>query len=171
MNSFMPGEVSIKAYSHNIIEPEVSTVLIDWVYSMIHTIIKIIILINLLNILQKLLEEYGITQWLTKPLRPLIKLFGLPQSTAFGWIVANTLGLAYGSAVMISLVEDKKLNKKDADILNHHNAISHSQLEDPLLFTTFGFSMFWLIIPRLLVAILCVWLRRLELYIKGIIKK
>ena len=98
-------------------------------------------------------------------------LFGLPQTTTFGWIVANTLGLSYGSAVMISLVEDKKLSKKDADMLNHHNALSHSQLEDPLLFLTFGYSLFWLIMPRFVAAVICVWLRRLELYIKRKLKK
>lgn len=166
MNSLMPGEASSVEFSHEIVKPELTDILIKWVYSMFHTIVKIVILINLLNILQKILEEFGITKWLTKPLKPFIKLCGLPQSTAFGWIIANTLGLAYGSAVMISLVQDKKLSKKDADLLNHHNAISHSQLEDPLLFTTFGFSMLWLIFPRLFVAILCVWLRRLELYIR-----
>lgn len=166
MNSLMPGEPSSLEFSHNIAKPEISQVLTEWIYSMIHTIVKIVILINLLNILQKILEEFGITKWLTKPLKPFIKLCGLPQTTAFGWIIANTLGLAYGSAVMISLVQDKKLSKKDADMLNHHNAISHSQLEDPLLFTTFGFSMAWLILPRLFVAILCVWLRKLELYIR-----
>lgn len=171
MNSFMPGEASNQEFSHSILKPELSSVLMDWIYSMIHTIIKIIILINLLNILQKILEEFGITKWLTKPLKPFIKLCGLPESTTFGWIVANTLGLSYGSAVIISLVEDKKLNKEDADMLNHHNAISHSQLEDPLLFSTFGYSMFWLMIPRLFVAIICVWLRRLELYIKRKYKK
>lgn len=171
MNLFMPGEASNQQFVQEITKTELSTVLIDWVYSMIYTILKIIILINLLNVLQKILEEFGITKWLTKPLKPLIKLFGLPQSTAFGWIVANTLGLAYGSAVIISLVEDKKLNKHDADLLNHHNAISHSQLEDPLLFLTFGYSIPWLILPRLFVAILSVWLRRLELYIKRKVKK
>jgi len=171
MNMFMPGEATTQEFTHNIVKPELLTVLKDWGYSMIHTIIKILILINLLNVLQKILEAYGITKWLCKPLKPFMALFGLPQTTTFGWIVANTLGLSYGSAVMISLVEDKKLSKKDADMLNHHNALSHSQLEDPLLFLTFGYSLFWLIIPRFVAAVICVWLRRLELYIKRKLKK
>lgn len=171
MNLLMPGEASITDTIQHASKGELSNALIDWGQSMITTILKIIIIINVLNVFQKLLEEYGITQWLTKPLRPLISLMGLPQSTAFGWIVANTLGLGYGSAVMISLVEDKKLNKQDADLLNHHIAISHSLCEDPFLFLTFGYSLPWLIIPRFFIAVLCVWLRRLELYIKRKVKK
>lgn len=171
MNLFMPGEPSSIEIANIIDKPEFITVLSNWVFSMIYTIIKIIILINILNVFQKLLEEYGITHWLTKPLKPFIAFCGLPQTTSFGWIIANTLGLAYGSAVMISLVNDKKLNKKDADLLNHHNAISHSQLEDPLLFLSFGYSLPWLMLPRFFIAVLSVWIRRFELYIKGKVKK
>ena len=117
-------------------------------------------------ILQKILDEFGIIKWLEKPLKPLMILFGLPSQTSFSWIVANTLGLAYGSAVMINQVNEGKVTKNQADLLNHHIALSHSQLEDPLLFLTLGYSLFWLIIPRVIIAVIAVWLRRLEIYLK-----
>jgi len=63
---------------------------------------------------------------------------------------------------MISESEEGKLIPKDADILNHHIAISHSQLEDTLLLVAMGFPIAILIFPRILVAILFVWIRKLE---------
>ena len=55
------------------------------------------------------------------------------------------------------------MSRSAADLLNHHVAVSHSQLEDPLLFSTLGYALHWLIWPRMLMALLAVWLRKLEL--------
>ena len=76
-------------------------------------------------------------------LSPLMRLFGLNPDVAFLWLVGNTVGLAYGSAIMMDYAKMGKLGHQEADLLNHHLAISHSQLEDPLLF-----------------AVIVVWIRR-----------
>ena len=100
------------------------------------------------------------------PFTPLLKVMGLPSSTGFLWVVANTLGLGYGGAIMISETEDGKLSREDADLLNHNIAISHSQLEDPLLFVAVGYPLGILIWPRILLAIVFVWIRRFEIWVK-----
>ncbi|HQB78773.1 MAG TPA: nucleoside recognition protein, partial [Tenuifilaceae bacterium] len=124
---------------------------------------KIITLVTLLMILQRILKEFGIIQILSTIFKPLLKVMGLPESTSFLWIVANTLGLAYGSAVMVEEVEAGKLSRTDADLLNFHIAISHSNLEDLLLFAAIGVSIWWMLIPRLFIAIAAVWGRRFAL--------
>lgn len=167
LNLILPGTSSINeeiiAQNHAVF----TAVFLNWLQLIGRTVLKILILVNLLLILQKILDEFGIIKWLEKPLKPLIILFGLPRETSFSWVVANTLGLAYGSAVMINQVKEGKMSKKQADLLNHHIALSHSQLEDPLLFLTLGYSLVWLIIPRVAIAIIAVWLRKLELRIKA----
>lgn len=134
-----------------------------WGQGMFFLCIKIMVLITGLLILQRLLEEFGVIKLLSRLMRPLLTVFGLPESTSLSWLIANIVGLAYGSAVMMEQVETKKLSKADADLVNHHVAISHSQLEDPLLFLAIGLPMHWLIWPRVLLAIAAVWLRKLEL--------
>jgi hypothetical protein len=67
---------------------------------------------------------------------------------------------------MISETEEGKLSREDADLLNHHIAISHSQLEDPLLFVAIGFPLGILIWPRILLAIIYVWIRKFELWLR-----
>ena len=133
-----------------------------WLSDMLVTTLKIIILVNLLLILQKILNEFGLIKWILWPFKPLLKVMGLPSSTGFLWIVANTLGLGYGGAIMINEAEEGRLSKEDADLLNHHIAISHSQLEDPLLFVSIGYNYGVLLWPRILLAILFVWIRRFE---------
>lgn len=136
-----------------------------WAIDMLVTTVKIIVLINSLLILQKILHEFGIIKWILWPFKPLLKVMGLPSNTGFLWIVAYTLGLGYGGAIMINEAEEGRLNKEDSDLLNHHIAISHSQLEDPLLFVSVGYSYFILMWPRILLATLFVWVRKIELWI------
>lgn len=170
LNLFIPGNLS-DINKNIIIERAAFTVeLLNWCISMLWTIIKILILVNLLLILQKALQEFGLIKYIVKPLIPLMRLFGLPINTTFLWIVANTLGLAYGAAVILNQFEEGKLTKEEADLLNHHIAVSHSQLEDPLLFLSLGYNPFFLIWPRVLMAVAVVWIRRLELFITGKIK-
>lgn len=137
-----------------------------WLKSMGITSVKIVVLVNVLLILQKLLQELGILEWLVKPFHPLLWLMGLPRNTGFLWLVAYTLGLSYGGAVMISQSSEGKLSRNEADLLNHHIAVSHSQLEDTLLFAAMGFSIPWLMLPRFFLAIVYVWARRLEIRIR-----
>jgi hypothetical protein len=68
---------------------------------------------------------------------------------------------------MISQVTEGGLPRGDADLVNHHIAVSHSQLEDTLLFVAVGLPVLWLMVPRFLLAIAVVWLRRMEIYLKG----
>jgi hypothetical protein len=152
-------KVAQAAASSNIIE-----ILQTWGISTIKLIVRMVTLIILLTILQRILNEFGVIQILSKILSPLLRAFGLPEKTSFLWIIANTLGLAYGAAVMIEASEQGKISKTDADLLNHHIAISHSSLEDVLLFAAIGASILWMITIRLILAFIAVWLRRLELH-------
>ncbi|MFW5663713.1 MAG: nucleoside recognition domain-containing protein [bacterium] len=139
---------------------DIPGLLYGWMISSFKLVLKIVILIVLLMILQAILQEFNLIKLLTKPLSPILKLMGLPPSTFFLWIVANTLGLAYGSAVMMEERKQGRITKKDADLLNYHVAISHSNLEDVLLFAAIGVSVPWMLAPRILIAMVAVWLRR-----------
>ncbi len=166
LNLILPAEAITE--SENIMRTagDFSPTLKLWLSDMLVTTLKIVILVNLLLIIQKILNEFGLIKWILMPFAPLLKVMGLPSSTGFLWIVANTLGLGYGGAIMINESEEGKLSRKDADLLNHHIAISHSQLEDPLLFVAMGYHFGILIWPRILLAIVFVWIRRFELWVK-----
>lgn len=166
LNLFLPGEMTSDSEQLILHTKELMPALTDWASAMLVTTLKIVVLVHVLLMLQKILNEFGLIQWILKPFSPLLRIMGLPSQTGFLWMVAYTLGLSYGGAIMISEAEEGKLSPEDADLLNHHIAISHSQLEDPLLFVAMGYNMSILILPRIALSIGCVWIRRLELWIK-----
>jgi len=163
LNYLLPLSVESAKGSASAVKPAetLSAAMEAWLYNSFFLIIQILILITLLLILQRVLEEFGIIGKLTALFRPLMKIMGLPESVSFLWIVANTLGLAYGSAIMIEQSESGKLTRGDADILNHHIGISHSLLEDTLLFVAIGVPAAWIIFPRVFLAIVQVWAMKL----------
>lgn len=127
--------------------------------------LKIVGIISVLMIIQRLLEEFGVLRWISSLLGPLMGVFGLPRQVAFLWLVGNTLGLAYGAAVLMDYARQGKMDARDANLLNYHLAVSHSQLEDPLLFAVLGLPLIWLMIPRILLAICVVWLKRGSMFL------
>lgn len=161
LNLLLPAQMGTSSLGlHQISNPTFKEVLSAWTVSSLKLSIKIVVLITLLMILQKILIEFKITDLLTKIFGPFLKVMGLPGSTSVMWMAANLLGLAYGSAIMIDEVESGRIAKQEADLLNFHIAISHSNLEDLILYAAIGVSAWWLFLPRLGMAIIVVWGRR-----------
>lgn len=138
----------------------------EWFFNTLHLIVLMSTLIFALSIAQRLLTEFGIIRWLSKIFSPILSFFGLPPKTSFLWIVANTLGLAYGAAVMIDETESGNITKEEIDLLNHHIAISHSNLEDVILLASVGAMIWWLLIARWAFSFVLVWELRAEIAIK-----
>jgi len=125
-------------------------------------LIKVSILVFLIMIAQKLMEEYRVTEGLSRIFAPLMRVFGLPREASFLWIVINVVGYAYGAGIVVERVKSGKMKSQGADLFNHHAAISHSLFEDTALYLALGVSLFWLVIPRLLIALAVVWLEKLR---------
>ena len=168
LNLLMPGgSGKIITAASGTAELSLSGILSSWLYNSLYLIVQILVIVTLLLILQKILDEFGFIDKLATILGPLLKVMGLPDSVAFLWIVANILGLAYGSAIMIEQSGSGKLIKEDADLLNHHIGISHSLLEDTLLFVAIGVPALWIIFPRVILATIEVWLLKLRKFLFG----
>lgn len=166
LNKLLPGEVMAQlqgGYDH---KPEFMVLFKEWLASTVTVVVKMTFLIYTLAILQKIMAEYGVIRWISRFLKYPLAFFGLPARTSFLWIVANTLGLAYGAAVMIEEVESGKVTKRDVDLLNSHIAISHSNFEDLFLLSAMGATWYVLLFSRWIGSFILVWELRAEYYIK-----
>lgn len=131
-----------------------------WGLSTVKLVAKILILVLSIMIGQRLMEEFRITDMLSRLTAPAMRIFGLPHSASFLWIVINIVGYAYGAAIIMERVKDGKMKPQEADLFNHHAALSHSLLEDTALFMAIGVPLFWITVPRLAMALVVVWFER-----------
>lgn len=118
---------------------------------------KVLLIVVGLMILHAFLEEFRLARRLTWLLRPILALLGLPHRTGFLWMVANTLGLAYGAAVIVEEARSGRLPPEDRALVNRSVAVCHSLLEDTLLLVAIGAWAFWITVPRVALAGLVVW--------------
>ena len=129
----------------------------NWFIGTLWLTCKLVCIVVSLNILQRILEEFGVMNLLARRVSPLLRPMGLPENTAFLWIVAYIIGLGYGGAILIEHRKENKVSAEEADLLNHHIALSHSHLEDNALYVAIGVGLGWITLPRIALAIVAVW--------------
>ncbi|MBI5549887.1 MAG: nucleoside recognition protein [Desulfobacterales bacterium] len=158
LDALLPAQLGAGlAAKHGMGFANLGQMLLDWLAGAAWLVLKITLIVTGLMILQNLLKEFNIIKMLSRLFAPLMRLLGLSRESSFLWLVAQILGLAYGSAIMIDAVERNEISAADANRLNYHIAINHSLLEDTLLFVAIGVPAVWITFPRIALAIIVVW--------------
>ncbi|MEA4935198.1 MAG: nucleoside recognition domain-containing protein [Paludibacter sp.] len=158
LNLMLPDHMGIaQNISSSVVHEDFISWFTKWAIGAWWLIIKIVLIITGLMMLQNILKTFNILDYLAKTFAPVMRIFGLSKESSFLWFIGQTIGLTYGSAVMIEQVENNDISREDANLLNYHIAVNHSLLEDTLLFVAIGVPASWLIGPRFILAIIIVW--------------
>ncbi|MCF0165421.1 MAG: nucleoside recognition protein [Bacteroidales bacterium] len=136
-----------------------------WALNTLKLCLTMIVIIYTLNILQRILTEFGIVRVISRFLKPVMLFFGLPENTAFLWIIANIVGLGYGAAAMLDELARGEISSSDVDYLDTHICVSHSNFEDLLLLSACGAVWWILLLFRWALSFVLVWELRLENYL------
>lgn len=128
----------------------------SWAFSSVMMTIRIIAVVFALNVIQNTLKAFNLIEKMKCPLAPLMAVLGLPTSTSILWIIANTLGLAYGGIAIVDELEKGEVSLPDVRLMNSSIALTHSLLEDSLVFMSVGIGLIWIIVPRTLLSIITV---------------
>jgi predicted Kef-type K+ transport protein len=110
------------------------------------------ILLTLLEIL----KTCGWIDRLVRMLTPILKCLGLSQRVGILWMAGAIFGLVYAAAVIVEEAKQKNLSKEELEGLQLSIGIHHSVIEDPAIFIALGLSPFWMLVPRLIAAMVFV---------------
>lgn len=133
-------------------------VLILWVKQTSMLTLKVILIIAAINLIIDVMRYLKAFDSVITLLRPLTFMHGLPKKASFMWMAGILFGLAYGSGVLIAEAQTGRVDKDSLVRLNLSLGISHSLIEDTLLFVAIGASLFWVLIPRMVAAAVMVWI-------------
>jgi spore maturation protein SpmB len=134
--------------------------LAGWAREAYRLMLKIIIVVTAMMIATEWIRARGYLEVLERAVRPLLSFLGLSQTVAFPWITAQILGVTFGGGLLIEEMKVRRIEEKDVRALHTSIGISHSVFEDTILLATIGASVFWLVVPRLIVAVIMVRLIR-----------
>jgi hypothetical protein len=129
-----------------------------WGISTFFLIIKIFLIVMALMIALCLMKAFDIIPFLVKILKPFLKIMGLDERVGLLWLTAVVFGIAYGAAVIVEEAKEGNFSAEELERLHISIGINHSMVEDPTLFASLGLSAFWLWIPRVITAIVAVYL-------------
>ena len=148
-----------------------TAMIIQWGRVMVELAVKIFFIILCVLTALELLKTFGLIDRIVRFFSPFLRIMGLSERVTVLWITAAIFGLSYGGAVIVEEVEKGELTADELESLHLSIGINHSMIEDPALFLPFGISLFWLWIPRLVLAMIAVRLlalwqrfRRLKKY-------
>ncbi|MEA3487144.1 MAG: iron transporter [Thermodesulfobacteriota bacterium] len=128
----------------------------QWYHVMWTLTIKIFFIIMFVLTMVEILKIFGWINHIVRFISPVLKIMGLSRKVGILWITAIMFGLAYGGAVIVEEARRGNLTDEELEKLHLSIGINHAVIEDPVLFLPFGIGLFWLWIPRLVIAIVAV---------------
>ena len=128
------------------------------------TILKMTIIIVPLLIGIEYLKEIGWMEKLSAKLRKVSELIGLPGEAAFGMIVAYSVGLVFGSGVIIQMKKEVEMTRKQINTMFIFIGMCHAVLEETIIFTAVGANGIIVLVSRVLASflfgLLYVWIAK-----------
>jgi hypothetical protein len=130
----------------------------NWGVSTIFLGVKIFLIVMPLMIALCLMKAFDIIPFLVRILKPFLKIMVLDERVGLLWLTAVVFGIAYGAAVIVEETKEGNFSAEELERLHISIGINHSMVEDPALFASLGLGVFWLWIPRVITAIVAVYL-------------
>jgi hypothetical protein len=109
----------------------------------------------------------GWIKYLVRSFRPLMKILGLPDQAVVSWVTGAGFGLLYGSAVIMEEAKKGRSTREELEHVQVSLGINHSMVEETGLFLALGVNPLYLLMPRLIAAIVAVHTLRSVQYLRG----
>ena len=114
------------------------------------TLMEMYAIICAVMLLQKVLDTLRISEFLGRLLGPALRLLGVSSKAVSIILIGFTMGLLYGSGILIKSAQEGSLSRRDVLCSVSLLGLSHSLIEDTILLALVGGSLWGLLGFRLL---------------------
>lgn len=117
-----------------------------WALGEARNLASIFCIIFGLMLVMKVLDRVGVTRFLSWALRPVLTRIGISPSASAVTVVGLTLGLSYGSGLIVHEARSGRLSRTDAFFSLTLMGLAHALIEDTMLMLLLGADMggvFW----------------------------
>ncbi len=124
-----------------------------WVLGELKNLVQIYCIICLVMMFNKIINALKISQFVGFILGPLLRILGISKEATNIVIVGLVLGILYGSGIIIQAATEGRISRIDAFTTMSLMSIAHALIEDTILLSLLGGSLWGLLGVRLLFAI------------------
>ena len=125
-----------------------------WALQQIKALIQIYAIICALMLLNRALDTFHISEYIGRLLGPILRLLGISPKAVNIVIIGFTMGILYGSGLLIKETQEGSLSKRDALCSISLLGLSHSLIEDTLLLMLVGGSLWGLLAFRVVFTVI-----------------
>lgn len=133
---------------------DVLLLLIETIADTIISIARLALFLIPILILIELARHYQVIEKITGRVKGFLRFLTLPQEAAFPLLGGIFFGIVLGSALIIDYARNGYLKKRDLLLIGIFLSISHSIVEDTLIFSVFGANPFIMLGTRTILAII-----------------
>ena len=119
-----------------------------WFLEQLESLAEMYVIICAVMLLHKALTYFHISEWIGKALGPVLRMLGISPKAVNIVIIGFTLGILYGSGILIKSAQEGSLSHRDALCSISLLGLSHSLIEDTILLMLMGGSLWGLLAFR-----------------------
>ncbi len=130
----------------------------NWARGLASTGIKMLLVLIGIFALLELAREYGVLEKLLRALRRVIGFMGYSSEAGMPWLAGNVFGIVFGAGLIVESVKAGGLTPKQVTLVATFLALCHGLFEDTAIFIVLGANPFWIVVPRIILAVLVTWI-------------
>lgn len=113
---------------------------------------KTFVILLLVFLLLELIQRSGLLNKSIQTLGKLISFLGYKKESSAPLLAGIILGIIYGAGVIDDSIKREGVDKKQVLLVSVFLSMCHAIFEDTGLFLVLGANLFWITIPRLILA-------------------
>jgi len=129
----------------------------NWAWGLADTGVKMLLVLVAIFVLLELARRYGIMEKTLQAIGSVTRFIGLKPEAGMPWLAGNVFGIVFGAGVVIESVREGQLDSKQVTLVATFLALCHGLFEDTAIFMVLGANMFWILVPRIVLAVAVTW--------------
>lgn len=147
----------VVSFADAVLRFELGPALKNWAAGLWSTGIKMLLVLVGIFTLLELARRYGVLEKTVKVIGRVIRFMGYTDAAGLPWLAGNVFGVVFGAGVIVETVRTGELNAKQVTLVATFLALCHGLFEDTGIFIVLGANLFWILVPRLVLATIVTW--------------
>jgi hypothetical protein len=132
--------------------------LANWAQGLVvDTGIKMFLVLVAIFIILELGRRYGLLEKTLRAIGAVTRFIGLKPESGMPWLAGNVFGIVFGAGVVIETAREGRLDSKQITLVATFLALCHGLFEDTAIFLVLGANIFWILVPRIVLAVAVTW--------------
>lgn len=127
---------------------------LNWISGEVRKYLTIFMIIFILLAVMEVLKRIGVIEWINRKFSPVMSFMGIDPGLSLTCIVGLTMGISYGSGLIIRETKGGKYSSRDLFLVAVFMSLCHALIEDTLLMIPIGAKMVGIFWARIVFAVI-----------------